>query len=204
MRNRRPAPGVHSDRVVAAVAAAGVLVAAYLTATTLSGASALFCQGNGGCDVVQSSRYARFLGAPTAAWGAVFYLTIGALALVGLTARRWLPAFVLGVVGVAFSAYLTYVAVAMLRALCLYCLASAGIAVSLLALLVVRRPHAVTHRAWGRPSRLAALGLVTAVLTIAVAAAAFRADTPQEASARQTALARHLSSTGAVFYGAYW
>lgn len=205
MRHRRPAPGVRGDRVLAAVAAAGFLIAAYLTVTSLTGTSALFCEGGGsGCDVVQSSRYAWFLAIPTAAWGAAFYLAVGGLALAGLTARRWLPAFVLGVAGVAVSAYLTYVSVAVVRAVCGYCLASAAIALALLALLVARRPHSVSNRAWGSPAKLAALGLGTAVLTLAIAAVGFRAETPQEATARQAALARHLSTTGAIFYGAYW
>ena len=200
---RTPAP-IASDRPAAAVAAAALLVSLYLTGTKLSASTALFCEAGGGCDIVQSSRWATLLGVPTAAWGAAVYAGVLAMALRGFTARRWLGAFLLAVVAAAGSAHLTWIELAVLRAVCVYCLAVAAMGATLLILLIVRRPHAVTHRAWGAPGRLAAMALVTAAVAIGFSVAAFRVDTTFMASSTQEALARHLAAKGAIFYGAFW
>ena len=71
-----------------AVAAAGLVVAGYLTVTKFMGGSAAFCTADGGCDAVQSSRYATMLGVPTALWGALAYAAVGGLAAAGLKIGR--------------------------------------------------------------------------------------------------------------------
>ena len=186
------------------LAAAALAISLYLAVTQLAGRHAMFCERGGGCDVVQSSRWATFFGVPTAAWGAVHFAVLALVAYVGLTARRWLVAFVLGAIGVGFTSYLTWIELVGLRAVCPYCLAVAGLAIAILVALVLRRPHAVANRAWGRPLQLVLIGAVAALVTIGVSGAAFLAETPREASSRQEALARHLKSSGGVFYGAYW
>ena len=192
------------DRPVAVLAAAGLAISLYLTATKLAGATALLCQRGGGCDAVQSSRYAVFLGLPTAAWGVGLYVIVGALALAGLTARRWLWAFLLAVVAASFAALLTYVELAILHAVCFYCVTAAVIAVALLVVLVVRKPHSTERRAWGAPRRLLTLGVAAGVVTIAIGVVGFLFETAAPATAYQEALARHLAQSGAVFYGAFW
>lgn len=201
-RAQRKPPG--RDWPVAAVSAAGLVIAGYLAATKLVGGSALFCEAGSGCEVVQASRYAVFLGLPTALWGAGLYATIGALALSGLNARRWLAAFLLAVVGVSFSAYLTALELFVLGAVCAYCIISAGIAVALFGVLVARRPVPVGRRSAVRPARLVALGTVTAIVTVLLGAGVFAAGGGPRAAAYQEALARHLAGNGAVMYGAYW
>ena len=143
-----PPPPITADRLVAALAAAGLSISLYLAVTQLVGRSPIFCERGGGCDVVQSSRWATFFGAPTAAWGAVHFALLLALALAGFTARRWLLAFVLAAIGVGFTGYLTWVELVTLRAVCPYCLAVAALAVAILVALVLRRPHAVQNRAF--------------------------------------------------------
>lgn len=192
------------DWPVAALAAVGLVVAGYLTVTKLSAAPALFCAAGSGCDVVQTSRYAVFLGLPTAAWGAGLYAVVVGLALTGLSARRWLGAFLLGTAGAAFSAYLTYLSVFEVGATCGYCLASAGMAFALFGLLLARRPAAPGRRSPLRPGRLAALGAVTALATVIVGAGVFAWRGPGATVPYAEGLARHLTATGAVMYGAYW
>jgi uncharacterized membrane protein len=192
------------DWLVAAVAAAGAVVSAYLTFTKLAGSAALFCEAGSGCDIVQSSRYATFLGVPTAAWGIVLYAAVGALALVGLSARAWLAAFLLVVAGVAFSAYLTYLSLFELGAACPYCLLDAAIAVALLVALWVRRPAPVGRQNALRPGRLAVYGGLTAVAAIVFAAGVFVTGATRATSGYAADLARHLAATRAVFYGAFW
>ena len=207
-RSRRPQPPppppVRRDWLLAAVAAVGVIIAGYLTITKLAGGSAVFCTGGSGCDVVQASRYAVFLGLPTAAWGAMVYAAIGGLALWGLSVQRWQWAFLLSVAGAAFSLYMSYLSAFALGAFCMYCAASTLVALALFGVLLARRPRAGGKRSPTRPARLAVLGVVTAVVTVVFGAGVYASYTSQSSTPYQEALARHLVSTGAVFYGAYW
>jgi uncharacterized membrane protein len=105
----------------ALLALAGMGIAAYLTYVHYSGA-AIACS-TGGCEKVQTSSYAELAGIPVAVIGLVGYFLIlltafvagevGAVAAVALT---------LG--GFAFAVYLIYVQVALIDALCIWCLAS--------------------------------------------------------------------------------
>ena len=114
------APSVQRpDWVVSGLAAAGMVVAAYLTWLKMSGGGAALCVAGSGCDIVQASRYATFLWVPTALWGLAVYVAIGALAWIGLGGRNWLIAFVLAAGGVGFSLYLTWLSIVSLgRDLC--------------------------------------------------------------------------------------
>jgi uncharacterized membrane protein len=197
-----PEPPAGGEWPVTALAAAGLVVSSYLAWTKWTGASALFCESGSGCDVIQASRYAMFLGAPTAAWGVVVYALLIGLAVAGLTPRRWTAAYALAVGGVAFSAYLTYLALWELRAACPWCLADAGIAAALLATLLLRRPARAGRRA--RPGRLVAIGAPVALATVVFAAGVFVTGQPTGATAEQEGLARHLAASGVIFYGAYW
>lgn len=192
------------DWPVAAVAATGFAISLYLAINKLAGASALFCEAGTGCDIVQASRWASFLGVPTAGWGALLYAAVVALALTGLPPRRWTWAFALATAAVAFSAYLTWISLFTLQALCPWCVADALVAVALLVVLLVRRPLTGGKRSPTRPARIAAVGVAVAVVTIVGAAGVWVVDPATGTSAYATGLARHLSATGGVMYGAFW
>ena len=198
------APSPSRDWRVIAVAGAGVLVAGYLGVTKLLGGSAAFCTAGSGCDVVQASRYAVLLGVPTALWGVVAYVAVGALSAAGLTRARWLAAFAIAAGAVGFSAYLTWLEVFVIRALCGYCLASAALAVALLVVLLWNPPAAGGRRSGVGPARLVTLGGAAALATIVVGAGIFAASSESASAGYQEALARHLAATGAVMYGAFW
>jgi uncharacterized membrane protein len=126
---------VHRNRqVVAAVALIGVFVATYLLLYKLGAFGALLC-GTGGCETVQHSPWAYFLGIPVAAWGLAGYLAILALALMGthsaLADARWISWGLLLLTGiaVAFSAYLSYLEEFVIHAWCQWCIASAVLSV---------------------------------------------------------------------------
>ena len=129
---------------------------------------------------------------------------MGGLALAGLSPGRWLAAFLLAVAGASFSAYLTYLELFVIGAVCWYCVVSAGIAGALFGVLLGRRPAPSRHRSPARPARVVALGSLTAVATTAFAALVYALGAPHEAVAYQEALARHLGQSGAVMYGAFW
>ncbi len=107
----------------------GLGVSIYLTWVKVTNNLAA-CGPIGDCESVNSSRYAEIAGIPVALLGALGYLAVLAL----LVAERWLPGQIenlhLGVFGIAligtlYSAYLTYIEVAVLRAVCPYCVISA-------------------------------------------------------------------------------
>ncbi len=209
-RRREESETPRRDWPVAALSAAGLAVAGYLGVAKIAGDSAIFCAAGSGCDVVQASRYAVFLGLPTALWGAGLYALIGTLALLGFTRQRWLTAFLLAVAVASFSAYLTYLELFVIRAVCGYCVASAVIAAALFGLLLWKRPD-VHHqkdsrgrRSPVRPARVAALGIVTAVATVVLGAGIYAWESPQQAAGYADGLARHLAGSGAIMYGAYW
>jgi uncharacterized membrane protein len=115
---------------IAVLALVGLLIAAYLTLFKLGYLGAIQCSV-GGCETVQASRWARFLGLPVAAWGVGAYLLLLALALLGVQPRfareRWvaLALFGLSAVGVVFSAWLTYLEAFVIHAWCQWCVVSA-------------------------------------------------------------------------------
>lgn len=192
------------DWIVVALALLGVGVAGYLTALKLGGNQAFLCRDGSGCDIVQTSRYSNLAGVPTAMWGAGLYLAIAVLAALPRTARRWQAAFMLASGAVAFSIYLTYLSLFAIGATCPYCLASGGIAVALLAVMIWRRPRAHGRRAAAyRPGKLAWLGLTSAVLTVLIGALLFAAGVSAPAG-YPAALAQHLAKSQAIFYGAFW
>jgi uncharacterized membrane protein len=190
--------------MIAGCAIAGLLVSGYLTFTKLTGSAAAFCEAGTGCDLLQSSRYATFLGAPTAAWGVLLYAAVVALALIGLSPQRWLIVFVLATAATVFSAYMTYLALAVIGAACPWCLLDAVIAVLLLGVTLWRRPVATGRRAPTRTRRVVAIGLATAIVTVVGAAGIFVAASPTAGRSYQERLARHLADSGAIFYGAFW
>src|SRR5207247_10394525 len=85
----------------------------------------------GGCETVQTSQWAVFLGLPVALYGVVGYLAILMVALAALrpaalTRSNWNVMLVsLATVGVLFTAYLTYLELFVIHAICRWCVGSA-------------------------------------------------------------------------------
>ncbi|MDQ3555384.1 MAG: vitamin K epoxide reductase family protein [Gemmatimonadota bacterium] len=137
----RGEPPLASRMAIALLALVGLLISAYLALYKLGYIGVIQC-GVGGCDVVQGSRYAYFLGLPVALWGVGAYAAMLGLAMAGLQPRwfraRWvaLSLFATASVGVLFSAYLTYLEAAVIRAWCRWCVVSA-IVVTLIFLLSI-------------------------------------------------------------------
>jgi uncharacterized membrane protein len=120
----------------------GLLVAGYLTYIKYFPTSPL-CTGVGDCASVNTSIYSAVMGVPVALLGAAAYASILAALLLETrlkTVREWGPLFVLGVAfaGVLYSAYLTYIEIAVIRAICPYCVASAVIITVIFGLAGVR------------------------------------------------------------------
>jgi uncharacterized membrane protein len=118
--------------IVAALALAGILISTYLTLFKLGIIGELTCS-IGSCETVNTSRWSVFLGIPVAAWGLFFYLDVFVIAVLGTTPRFEsgpLISVVLAAqaaIGLLFSAWLTYLELAVIHAICIWCVTSAVI-----------------------------------------------------------------------------
>jgi uncharacterized membrane protein len=122
---------------------AGLGVSAYLMwGYTVPGAT-LSCGGSSGCDTVKDSVYANLAGIPLPVLGLASYAAL--LVLVGLQGqpairgRGWSPYLALGIFGISlagvlYSAYLTYIELFVIYAICRWCVASAFIMVAIFVL----------------------------------------------------------------------
>jgi uncharacterized membrane protein len=123
--------------IVAALALAGIFISLYLTLYKLGVIGELTCS-IGSCETVNTSKWSTFLHLPVAMWGLLFYLEVFAIAVVGTTPRfenEVLVSILLvadAAIGVVFSAWLTYLELAVIHAICIWCVTSAGIVVAIL------------------------------------------------------------------------
>jgi uncharacterized membrane protein len=146
-------------QAIALLALVGFFVALYLWLHALGVGGPLKC-GTGGCDTVQTSSWAVFLGLPVAFYGVVGYFVVLIVALLALrpTAllqRSWNILLAgLASVGVLFTCYLTYLELLVIHAICRWCVASAVIitVIWLVAVWVtVRFPPIHTDRVASQP-----------------------------------------------------
>jgi uncharacterized membrane protein len=124
------------------LAAAGFVDSLYLTWLKVTGSTAA-CSNIGDCDTVNNSVYAEIYGIPIALIGALGYLLVMGLLLleVRFDARReniHVALFGLTLVGTIYSAYLTYLEVAVLRAVCPFCVVSAILMTILFGIAILR------------------------------------------------------------------
>jgi uncharacterized membrane protein len=117
---------------LAILAVAGMGVAAYLTYTHWAD-KVVACGSLGRCETVQQSEYSTIVGVPVALLGGLAAAALLAIALSRLgglpLAVEWASLTTLGLTtaSVAFAAYLTYIELFVLDAICIYCLALASI-----------------------------------------------------------------------------
>jgi uncharacterized membrane protein len=119
----------------AGLALGGAAIAAYLSYTRMA-STAILCPTSG-CASVQRSTYAELAGVPVAYVGFVGYLLIAFLALSG---RHSAARLTIGLVAIAvgFSSYLLVVQLAVIHAVCTWCVASDVVILSLATVTVVR------------------------------------------------------------------
>jgi uncharacterized membrane protein len=131
-------PSERALRVAAAaIALAGIAVATYITIADASQGSPLCLAGGHGCETVAQSRYSHLLGINVAAIGIGGYVLLLASALLAGDAGRF-SGFVLAAIGFGFSVYLTYLELFTIDAICQWCVASAVLMTSLLAVNATR------------------------------------------------------------------
>jgi uncharacterized membrane protein len=121
----------------AALAVAGVAIAGYLTWVHYAGLDPVCVGGGGGCERVQTSEWAELAGVPVALLGLVGYMTILASLALPEEPGAAVAAFV-ALVGFGFSAWLTYVELVKIDAVCQWCVASAVVMTALAAVSLAR------------------------------------------------------------------
>ena len=120
-------------QAIALLALVGLFVALYLWLHALGFGGAIKCGASGGCETVQTSPWAVFLGLPVAFYGVVGYLAILIVALMALrpaalTKKSWSVTLLgLATLGVLFTGYLTYLELFVIHAICRWCVGSAAI-----------------------------------------------------------------------------
>jgi uncharacterized membrane protein len=123
--------------VVAALALAGIFISLYLTLFKLGVIGELTCS-IGSCETVNTSKWSTFLHLPVAAWGLLFYAEVFVISMLGTMPRFENEPFVSLILvvesafGVLFSGWLTYLELAVIHAICIWCVTSAAIVVAIL------------------------------------------------------------------------
>jgi len=124
----------------------GFLDSLYLLIFKLSKNNAM-CLGNGDCSTVNSSRFSVIYGIPVSLLGMIAYLAI--FILLALELRKILTrensnllVFGLSLVGVLFSAYLTYIELYVIHAVCPFCVVSAVVITVIFLISIIRLARA--------------------------------------------------------------
>mgnify|MGYP000093612757 FL=1 len=157
MIHRRSTPWIHkwSRPLIGAITGLGILNTGYLTFEKLTGGNPVCTTPEGvrGCTDVLSSPWGTVFGQPLALFGLLTYigmllLAVAPLALNSVEGNKnrkqienltWWLLLVGAITMSVFSGYLMYVLAFQLQALCLYCIASALFAVSILTLTILGR-----------------------------------------------------------------
>ena len=116
--------------IVAALALAGIFISLYLALYKIGVIGELSCS-IGSCETVNTSKWATFLHLPVAVWGLLFYIDVFLISVLGTTRsfeNESLVSVLLvaeAAIGVLFSAWLTYLELGVIHAICIWCVTSA-------------------------------------------------------------------------------
>jgi uncharacterized membrane protein len=119
-------------------------VAAYLTYSHWADRTTV-CGGIGECELVQTSEYSDIAGVPVALLGLLYFVAMALVAMARLSRIKWMPddwewtrpaILSMALAATAFVAYLTYVELFVLEAICVWCVALASLTVVSLGLTV--------------------------------------------------------------------
>jgi uncharacterized membrane protein len=127
---------VKTRAAAVAIAVIGLGIATYLTIVHYAGGAPV-CAIAHGCETVQKSDYSKLAGVPVALLGMLGYVGILAALIKDGERGREAAAF-LSILGFGFSAWLTYTEIALIDAICIWCVGSA-ICMTILAALTVSR-----------------------------------------------------------------
>jgi len=124
------------------LACLGVLDDIYLLVYKLTNNSAM-CLGNGGCHDVNFSTYSEIGGIPLSVFGIITFLVIAGILFLEPRLKiakenGSLAIFGISLAGVAFTAYLTWLEIYVIHAICPFCVATAVIIALIFILAIIR------------------------------------------------------------------
>jgi uncharacterized membrane protein len=129
---------VRRRQALALLAVVGICIALYLTLYKMGVIGVLSCS-IGSCETVNTSGWSMLLGIPIAAWGLAAYFALLVLAIAGSGESREESVMIarmlvaLAAWSVLFSAWLTYLELFVIHAICIWCVTSALLWVVILA-----------------------------------------------------------------------
>ncbi|MDQ2767594.1 MAG: vitamin K epoxide reductase family protein [Gemmatimonadota bacterium] len=124
-------------QILALLAVVGICIALYLSLYKFGVIGVLSCS-IGSCEMVNTSKWAMLLGLPIATWGLGAYAALLVLAIIGGTESHEdsVPIaqllVALAAFSVLFSAWLTYLELFVIHAICIWCVTSAVLWVAIL------------------------------------------------------------------------
>jgi uncharacterized membrane protein len=131
-------PSERSLRIAAAVLAViGIGVATYIVIADSGGGAPKCLAGGSGCQTVADSHYSHLAGINIAVFGIFGYVALLASALVPGDAGRF-GGLLTALVGFGYSAYLTYLELFVIDAICQWCVGSAVVMTLSLAVAATR------------------------------------------------------------------
>ena len=130
-------------RISIGLAVVGIFVAGYLTWSHYTHSSVQCIGGSNECDIVQGSVYSSIAGFPVALLGLLAYIAILGLLVIEEKGARLaenapLVLFGMTLIGFAYSVYLTYLELAVIHAICQYCVTSAVLMTILFGIAIYR------------------------------------------------------------------
>lgn len=182
MIRRRSTPWIHrwSRIIIAAIALCGILNTGYLTVVKLSGNAPTCTTPGAGCNDVLSSPWAMVFGVPLALFGLLAYTSVMIFALAPMAVKSeqnkeqrkqlenltWLLLLSGGIAMTVFSGYLMYLLAFQIKAVCLYCIASALFSLSILVLTII-------GRSWEDLGQIFFTAVIVGMITLIVTLAAY-------------------------------
>ncbi len=110
--------------LVFSLAIVGILVDGYLTIVYLQNAP-ITCGLAHGCDIVRTSKWSHLRGIPISTFGLLMYLFLAGIVTFQPRYTKSSVSLVSGL-GTAISAFLVYLQLGVIHAICLWCMVSAG------------------------------------------------------------------------------
>jgi uncharacterized membrane protein len=191
--------------ILTGLAAAGMIITAYLVITGWLDKTPLLCHDGSSCDIVQQSRWGTFLMLPTALWG---FLTYATLFHIGIKIRNigshWKYAWTVSMIGLGYSIYLITISMLVIEAACAYCIASFIIMFVIFGVVTFQRPKELPKsniRAFAKQTIIIAVVFVGGMHLYYSGVFDPKAG-PEDPYLK--GLAEHLVENNATLYGAYW
>jgi len=191
--------------ILTGLAVVGMILTGYLVLSSWLSQPILYCEDGGACDLVQKSRWGKFLGVPTSLLGFLTYLSI---AYANLRTRnrlkRWQLVWTISLIGLGYSIYLQTISLIVIESTCIYCLASLLILTAIFALATYNRPKKRSNfnfLNWAKQACVITIAII-GCMHLHYSGVFSPAAGPEDPFLK--GLAQHLTQEKAVFYGAVW